>query len=329
MSPEINPEMEFQKKLHRMVKEQVVEGGVGALPAKLILQTELSWVSTVLQNTVTLQGMLESWMDNFRKNLDESTKGLDISLLNGKGKDNDCIVIGAGPSVKSENLSLLKDFKGTIICVNKTFKPLLECEVYPDICLALHTTEEVEKQFDLEVQQGYYEKDRVAFILPSTIHPKVANRIIDDLGGNVFWFNPKVPEFNVENINHFMEMMNQKPVLDTGGNVGIMAVVLAKLMGFKRVGLLGMEHCMTPSKDWSLEQALGYKYEFDPRDGDFYAIPPGFQVYLEALAAYIREMVADKVDVVNLTAKGPLYVRRDTVLRYQKMEEFINETHIL
>jgi len=302
---------------------------MGSMPMRSLLLNEAQYCHHLSQNAFTIEHSLDTWIDNFRANLVGNKAFLLSPLDLDKGTDRKALVIGAGPSANYTHR--MKDFhrdQVTLICTNKSLSYLLKQGIEPHVVVTLHSTKDILGTFQTpEIKK--WTKDgrrltRTKFVIPSTIDPDVLMEI-RNIGwlSNERWFNPAVPEEQVENINQFMERMNGLPVIDTGGDVGVFALLIALEITTGPVGILGLEHCLPLNKDWTNEQALGYRIEYSPEPVDnpmpVYAIPPSFQVTLDTMMKLC--ISKGKGRVYNLAKFGPLYARK--TLPGVSLEEFL------
>lgn len=318
---------DFRKRLDELVSLGVTEQGPGAAHVKSALQVQVARVNNTIQNTITLEGFLELWMKNFADNFKYSRGMESIDALKGEGR---CLIVGAGPSVTEERIEALKKFDGKIICTNKSFKRLLEAEIRPDLVVAIHATEEIASHLtptrewmSHRLKNETQPSDIPRIVLPSTVHHSTFKQARDS-AFRIYWFNPAMPEETIPNINHLLELMNGKPTFDTGGNVGTMAMRLAVKMGYKEIGLFGMEHALRPTPEMTQEQVLKYNCELDVRNMEPYLVPPSFQVYIEGIRQWYYMMKADKregVKVWNLVDFGPIFTHK--VLPYKPFEDYL------
>jgi hypothetical protein len=317
--------LEYEEVLRNLVEKMCSEEeGIGAEETIQQFQVAMAQAESVNINSVTVEGQLDLWLRNFRYNYVRH-------VLKGHMMDRDIrtwldlsnkptLVIGAGPSITDEQLSHISKFN--VICTNKILERVLEHTV-PSLLVIVDGTEEVLKSFESEkVLQSLHQ---FYTILPTTVHPDVADRLVKH-GAKLFWFNPSIPSEYAPNINYAMTMFSDKLLLtmDAGGNVGIFATAMAKNLGAKSVCLLGLEHCHALNRAWNLEQSLAYKIVFDPRDGMEYAIPPSFQSYVNSLVGFIKEN--PQVAWFNFTKFGWLYTMRDKIpIEYVDIEQFVCE----
>jgi hypothetical protein len=293
---------------------------MGSMPMRSLLLNEAQYCHHLSQNAFTIEHSLDTWIDNFRNNLPH--------LLGAERRhklprtDRKVLVVGAGPSANSVYYGNLRDKDIFTVCTNKSLEFLLYNGIQPDVVAVLHSTPEIKGTIRTKVVSeclGRTGRLDSIFIIPTTIDPDVFQEInsISRLH-NHYWFNPAVPEEQVENINQFMERMTGLPVIDTGGDVGVFALLMALEMTTGPVGIIGLEHCLKLKKEWTNEQALGYRIEYAPEDEMLYAIPPSFQITLDTLVKLCNSKGKDRV--CNLSNFGPVFARK--LLPYMTLEDF-------
>ena len=319
--------------LHELVVKETQGGGMGAIPMREMLIRESAYCLGVAQNTYTIERTLDLWVENFRKNLDKLPYTHDRNWMEHLGTSLPILVVGAGPSAKGADYSILNtppSHDPTVFCTNKSLSYLLRDGVEPDVVFVLHSTDEIKGTIKTDEVIDYLKEKKSKtgengldshFVIPSTIDSEVLGEIREvNLIRKELWFNPSVPDENIRNLDVFMGKMNGLRTIDTGGNVGTFALNMAMEMGRGSIGMIGLEHCLELDPSWTNKQARDYRIEFAPENGGaLYAIPPSFMSYLETLIGLCRTKGSDRV--VNLVPFGPVYTRK--LLPFMNLEEFI------
>lgn len=309
----------YRRELHDLVQRACTDGEMGSMPMRSLLLNEAQYCHHLSQNAFTIEHSLDTWIDNFRNNLPYIT----VNKVGFKTPrtDKKTLVIGAGPSAVT-NYMCLRDKDIFTVCTNKSLDFLIKCGIEPDVVVVLHSTPEIKGTIKTKAVSDFLGECRLKsdFIIPTTIDPDVFWEIAHiSRQPHQHWFNPAVPEEQVENINQFMERMTGLPVIDTGGDVGVFALLMALEMTTGPVGIIGLEHCLELKKDWTDEQALRYRIEYAPESDMLYAIPPSFQITLDTLVKLCNSK--GKGRVYNLSKFGPVYARR--LLPYMSMGDFV------
>ena len=310
----------YRRELHDLVQKACTDGEMGSMPMRSLLLNEAQYCHHVSQNAFTIEHSLDTWVDNFRNNLPY--------LLGTERRfklphtDRKTLVVGAGPTAKAAYYGNLRNKDIFTICTNKSLEFLVRNHIQPDVVVVLHSTPEIKgtiRTDDVTDCIGRTGRLDSVFIIPTTIDPDVFHEI-DSISRRErhYWFNPAVPEEQVENINQFMERMTGLPVIDTGGDVGVFALLMALEMTTGPVGIIGLEHCLALNENWTNEQALGYRIEYAPEDEMLYAIPPSFQITLDTLVKLCNSKGKDRV--CNLSNFGPVFARK--LLPYMTLEDF-------
>lgn len=274
----------YRRELHDLVQKACTDGEMGSMPMRSLLLNEAQYCHHLSQNAFTIEHSLDTWIDNFRNNLPHIT----VNKVGFKTPrtDKKALVIGAGPSAVT-NYMCLRDKDIFTVCTNKSLDFLIKCGIEPDVVVVLHSTPEIKGTINTKAVADYLGQEgrlKSDFIIPTTIDPGVFWEIAHiSRRTHHHWFNPAVPEEQVENINQFMERMTGLPVIDTGGDVGVFALLMALEMTTGPVGIIGLEHCLELNKNWTNEQALGYRIEYAPENDMHYAIPSSFQITLDTL----------------------------------------------
>jgi hypothetical protein len=288
-------------------------------------------VNAVLHSNVTVKAELENWLKNFAYNIhrfERKNKWLPPDTIKGSA-----IVVGAGPSITDEQIDALNDYKGTIICTNKSLKRCYAHGVIPHYVVLVHPTNEILPHFiDPIVHSNLY---RTRVVISTMTSPSVTDEILAYADPDkVFWYNPSTSDMFVENIDQTLMILSNRTTIDTGGNVGILSMLLAFMWGANPVGILGLEHCHGPGSwgKWTNKQSEGYSWHYAPEDDMLYCITPMFRSYLHGMMQWyedVRKLRPD-FDVINLTKMGPLFTRRRPErsadgMRYLSVNDFIKE----
>lgn len=311
------PEL-YQQRLRELTNEVSTDEHLGVFSAIQMVLSELSHLEGLATNVNTTETFFEKWVENIRDNLPL----IDFTVNQDLRKDmkvNDCIVVGAGPSITDGQLRALQDYTGTIICVNKIYKRLMTFRE-PHLLVMLHTSEEILPHFQ-DTFMDIYTK----VLIPTTIHPKVARRICE-ITRRAYWFNASTPDAlgGADKVIHILTRRRLQTI-DAGGNVGIFGMVMAKELGAKNIGMLGMEHCIAPDPAWSSEQSLAYTHLFSPEQNEFVTITPMFKGYLNSIIGWSKQ-IKETTKLFNLTAKGLLYIDRKRIgIPYMNVAEYVRE----
>lgn len=164
-----------------------------------------------------------------------------------------CVIVGGGPSMK-DSLRQIKDHRKRglkIITVNNALRYLTERGVAPDAHVMLDAREE-----NLHMIEDA-PKD-VRYFLASQVHPCV----FDALSGHdvVLWHNGMGSGEEIMEIIKpwFDEGPDQRPcvLVPGGGTVGLRAINLAWLSGYKKIHLYGFDSCYRDGAHHAYSQSL-------------------------------------------------------------------------
>lgn len=283
-------------------------------------------------NIATLDLNLEEWTENFKAN-----------LLNGyfKGYDNRWITdvipkadtmlcVGAGPSLTDEQIETMRNFRGLLLCVNKSAKRLYEKGIVPDIITCIHGTDEVLPHFANDVVRENLHKSYV--ILCSTTHPKVTEEVYKYADPKkVYWFHASTPADMVANIDQLFQAFVNLPLVDTGGNVGLFQIALSTHFTPKALGFVGMELCQDYKDAVKTNQdMLESTYLKFPEDGQEFVLSKVFRAYTQVLMDWYGQTLKNAggkfpFELFNLTPKGLIYVRRKDWIPYMPIQEFVQK----
>jgi len=187
--------------------------------------------------------------DNIRANVTR-----DLEWFSGFDKqDKACVIVGGGPSMK-DHVQAIKDHRrrgAKIITVNNALAYLTERGLTPDSHVMLDAREE-----NAAFVQDAPKKTR--YFLASQVHPCV----FDALSGHdvVVWHNGMHDGEELFSIVKpwFEEGPDQKPVVFVpgGGTVGLRALNLAWLSGYKKIHLYGFDSSYEDGNHHAYSQAL-------------------------------------------------------------------------
>jgi len=231
-------------------------------------------------NAITVKSWLPTWLDNLRENLPKIWGGRDVSELFPRREkyEGNAIVIGGGPSLDFDGRKQLRliaeRYRGTIICVDKTFNKALEEGIEPDYVPTLDANPVVAEWFRLSKDaERTFERcrSRVKFVAITTIHPKTVQAI----PGEIYWFNGGIDERMVPNVGQIIQVMTRKTEMNPGFNTGCYSWLLSVSLKIKDVVMVGMEHAypagtklQDTQKFHSRVQMVGGKI-IDKPGGDF------------------------------------------------------------
>jgi uncharacterized Rossmann fold enzyme len=178
----------------------------------------------------------------------------DIPWFTGFGEREEvAVIVGGGPSMK-DSIPKLKDWKrrgAKIITVNNALRYLMSKGLKPDAHVMLDAREE-----NLSMVEDA-PKD-VRYFLASQVHPCV----FDALSGHdvVLWHNGMGSGEELREIIDpwFDEGPNQRPcvLVPGGGTVGLRAINLAWLSGYKKIHLYGFDSSYSEESHHAYPQAL-------------------------------------------------------------------------
>ena len=185
-----------------------------------------------------------SWF-HLRQNMRKILNGKSVKFLRDKARsmpsNRPALIICNGPSLTDEKIEMIKhsDFQhrgGVIFCVDSAAKRCLNGGLYPTF--VVHVDNHIyAKEFYKGVMTSELNK-RLCYIVPTDMHPEV----LEDIRGEIFWYNIAVPDFPNMNKNAYLQFMfPELPLMDTGGNVGTFAIILANYLKCNPVGMIGFD----------------------------------------------------------------------------------------
>jgi uncharacterized Rossmann fold enzyme len=178
----------------------------------------------------------------------------DLAWFSGFGdQDKACVIVGGGPSL-ADSVQAIKDHRrrgAKIISVNNALRYLTERAVTPDAHVMLDAREE-----NLHMVEDA--PMSVRYFLASQVHPCV----FDALAGHdvVLWHNAMGSGEELMDIIKpwFDEGPDQKPcvLVPGGGTVGLRAINLAWLSGYKKIHLYGFDSSYAEGSHHAYSQSL-------------------------------------------------------------------------
>lgn len=317
---------EYQKQLHRIVALMTSPDGIGLGPTLPLLRNEVSYVESMLGNSLTIDGMIDEWLSNFVANYQKHfLNRCNSRSLKKKGIKNSALVVGGGPSInKYELLTPVERYKGTTICTNKSYKAVLNHNIDPNYVVVLHGTDEILGDFTPSYVRESMADGNSIFVLPTVMNPVVADLIVGHVRDeNIVWYNPSISDILAPAYDKTLSLLSSVPTIDTGGNVGILSTVIAKNLGAKTIGMFGLEHCQELDPTWTNDVARYMEIRYAPEDGLTFAMSPAFRNYVKQFYQFISE--SPETEFINLVKNGIFYVDRKKLnVPYMDFKEFVN-----
>lgn len=205
-------------------------------------------------NAEVYSAWIERWANNAAANYPIARNSAGVSFLRNAAKDIPAVVIGIGPSLDDEILSLkIAPRHAVIIATDAALRPLLRHGIRPDIVVNYDARDEQSSMWESIDTRG------IVLLANSVTSPFT----VDAWKGKVMFFNmlQNDDEFASNILPALFPFLGQLPNLGTVGNG---AVFLAWQMGCKPILTVGMDLC--------------YKEQFTeikPAEGD---VPATFKI---------------------------------------------------
>lgn len=306
-------------------------------------------LESIIKNT-HLETSYESWVTNFSLNLSDiwnenSGRYLDPNVNTTKNKTDSAIVIGAGPSLENHHhLEILanSNFKGSIICTDRSLVPALKSGVTPEkfpnfFVTTIDTDEKIKNFYQDDIIKKYSNQINGLFTTvtnPLTVNAARKQNIVINWIHALFDY-----EEGKKSFNHISALMtraknhsNGLPAIQTGGNVGTSCWFIGwKILQCKKIALIGIDHSWKEQDSWekilthckipldtkidnSLKQKLFPKIT-NPYFNCTCVLDPIFQYYSSALKEFIQRSPVD-VTTINATEGGCIFGNRITCLQF-------------
>ena len=269
---------------------------------------------------------LPSWVFNVGANVPIARTALDLKDAPQR-KGATCIIVAAGWSMTDEEVMKLKDFKGDIIVVNKSFERLYRLGVIPNWVCLLDAHAISASQFrwldgmDITVD-GFDAKmqGKTKFLISSTAYHKTVD-IIDTFTDNLYMFNAYEDIGGEARLSQIFTWMNGKEELQHGGNVGALAFILARTLGYKKIALIGFDLYEEKDKNWTVEENREREVLYYPDIDTYVHIPFHFMAFMTFLCTASEDT---KEPIVYL-GKSPLFTHSPH-FKTEDLDEFIRAT---
>lgn len=302
--------------------------------------------------------MLELWMSNFARNVQEILVGNSVRLLNSEmvssGKShqnlsNSALVVGAGPSINEKNhLDKLSDsnYSGAIVCTDRMLIPCLKKGITPDkfpdfYVVTIDPLDKIANFYDDPILNEFGHK--INAILSTCSSPQVLKKCTE-YNLQKYYFHPLIDDYRkISSINKMINLMSKSdknpkgfPGMQTGGNVGSSCWVFSwAILGKPIVGLIGInfgyleDTKITDTQHINeLINAMGdeksarrlYKKVFNPYYECQVLLDPVFDYYREAFCDLVTR-TPKWVRTINATEGGSLFGER---IEQTTLESFLN-----
>ena len=240
-------------------------------------------------------------------------------------EERDCIIIGAGPSLKAnDHLGLLVDYQNSytprdFIVTDRSLIPALEAGLDPKLNNIFVNTLD-DKQ---EIVTKFYTHDlirenweHIKFLFATNVDPSLPTAI-DMLGADIHWYHPMRDYNNGEvSIDKILRLMftavgsEPLPIISDTGNVGGCSWMLAhSVMNAKRTILIGMDMEIKNDKKYTEEEKDNFKKQSDQ-----------FSYYRVAFYYHLNRY---RYNTINCTEGGAL---QDPLLKSMKFQEYLDSS---
>lgn len=189
---------------------------------------ELKFFDTLCaSNRATMEQFAEDWQINISRNLKDFLGGPFLHDLAGVWNGGEAVVVAAGPSL--DDVDLPGAFGGAPVLVCDTAAPVLaERGVTPDLIVTLDASES-NKAYLRNLPAEVYENTILC------VTPLVERMVYAPFKRAAFY------SYGHPTLDHFRESGALFEPLATGGSVALTAVDIARLLGAKKIYLLGFD----------------------------------------------------------------------------------------
>ncbi len=230
-------------------------------------------------NDITYQSIVPSVLKNINYNKNFSIKGKSIKeLKNYNTKKKNAIIVGAGPSLRrNDQIKTIKKYhkKFLIIACDGSLFYLLSNNIIPDLVITFdpHPSRVIRWFGDLQLNEKSIKKDdyfarqdleimfnnelkmnskiiklfnkfskKIKIAIGTSSSKKVVKRLMSTQA-DLYWWNPLLDDPKMNNsVSKKIYKINKLPMINTGGNVGATAWMLADaLFNCKKIAMIGMD----------------------------------------------------------------------------------------
>jgi hypothetical protein len=331
---------------------------------------ELGLKLVSIMNELTWERHGTMGVDNAQRNSRLLDRGQSLAALRDAplGDGDSAIVIAAGPSIKRQDpIAAIRraNYRGAIVVTESALMYCLRNGIVPDLAVTLdpHATRIVRWFGDPKLTEqairadDYYSRQdmdeafademranaeamrlidthgkKIRIALATSASEAVVERVLE-AGMEIYWWNPMYDDpDDPDSVTAGLQRMNRLPTVNSGGNVGSAAWMMASaVLGKKHVALTGMDFSYydgTPYRNTQYynemvdlvgEENLGALYMriYNPHTESWFFTDPAYRWYRETFL----EMAADAdCETCNCTGGGILFGES---VEFAGLDEFI------
>jgi hypothetical protein len=281
-------------------------------------------------NKEAAKELLQNWCINVSENMSLARQSMDLSDFlqddsRYKVSKKNVVIVGASPDLTDADILRIDTNVTDVIVTNKNFKRFMDLGIQPSwVCLIdAHPISRLQFDFLEELPRepkgapGPLPED-IKFLISTTVYPATLWAIMPHTE-SVYMFNPHTYFGGQARLSQTWAWMNDREELEHGGSVGGLALVLANMIGYDRVGLLGFGLCEKGNPEWTIEEAKKRDHIYYPDTNEYVSIPQHFKAYL----AFMMEVVKDSGwEIINLSDSPVL--RHSPLLGQSNINDFMN-----
>ncbi len=277
------------------------------------------------RNTLILNQdiMIKNYLYHLKRCTRESDlKCLKDVILDELAKNYPAIIIAAGPSL-DKNIDQLLGYYGRafVICVDAALNPVLQKGVVPDIVVSVDTV--IKKVKALESEAFSY--------LPMVITMNNSREMVETYAGRLF--------YDIDEDAYTRQIISrgekQSMTMESGGSVANNAFSLARILGFKKIILIGQDLAY-PNNKKHADGAFEKEKEFDEVDSKYFYVDDiyGGKILTESNMNMYREWFEKRIEnykdleVVDATEGGALIKGTKIMTLKDALEEYCPEEKI-
>ncbi len=189
-------------------------------------------------NKAEIEANKNAWMQNYCDNsaLIKKCKNVDMLYKDPKWQNQECLLVGAGPTLDMDIENIKKHRqKLIIVCTDSALNPLLKNGIKPNFVFTQNTGNQV-----LDLFSGFPTKDLK--IIANVFQPP---ELFAKLKSEIYFYAP----FEDETVlNNFVQLTPQIPKILKKPSSLVMAYIFARCMKFRTIYLLGADFCFESSE---------------------------------------------------------------------------------
>lgn len=194
--------------------------------------------------------------------------------------DKEVCIVGSGPSVKKQvkKIRKMKEKGAMVLAIKGAHDFLIENNIIPHAALAVDPQTHIVRCFRKKLPEGHL--NRPVYLIASQCHPEVFDFLSDQRV--ILWHLLATSS---------AEFLGGKLQVGGGSTSGSRGIVLAWLMGFRKMHLFGFDSCLDGEGDSKLRKITGERWGGEEKEKVMELVCEGKTFYADpAMAAQANEI---------------------------------------